>query len=66
MNGRTGGGLGEDLDGSNTNQPYPAYRYYERRQCERRLRSDRRGPLRWDPKAKERQRRGGEDRRRLG
>lgn len=39
--------------------------YYERRQGERRAGNDRRGPLRWDPRADEKERRSGLDRRRL-
>ncbi len=39
--------------------------YYERREYERRERIDRRGPLRWDPLAKEKQRRAVSERRRL-
>ncbi len=47
-------------DGSSLNRFY-----YERRQCERRVRIDRRGPLRWDPRAKAKQRRASSERRRL-
>lgn len=39
--------------------------YYERRRYERRAGADRRGDLRWDPRAKEKERRSGNDRRRL-
>jgi hypothetical protein len=39
--------------------------YFERREYERRERIDRRGPLRWDPRAKTKQRRAGGERRRL-
>ncbi|HEX7044539.1 MAG TPA: hypothetical protein VF203_07985 [Burkholderiales bacterium] len=37
---------------------------YERRRGERRSGTDRRGVLRWDPRAAERERRSGRDRRR--
>lgn len=37
----------------------------ERRRYERRAGTDRRGVLRWDPRAKEKERRSGDDRRRL-
>ena len=39
-------------------------RFYERRRGERRSGTDRRGVLRWDPRAAERERRSGRDRRR--
>lgn len=37
----------------------------ERRRFERRMGADRRGPLRWDPHAQEKERRSGMDRRRF-
>lgn len=55
--------MNEDFDDT-AGWGYPLNQYYDRRRYERRVRCERRGPLRWDPKAKEKQRRNGEGRRR--
>jgi hypothetical protein len=54
--------MGEDWDtGQYEDQPDT---YHERRRYERRAGADRRGDLRWDPRADEKERRSGNDRRR--
>lgn len=52
--------MNEDTDGKR----YRPDAYYERRQHDRRSGEDRRGVLRWDPRAAEKERRSGDDRRR--
>ncbi len=60
-----GRAMGEDESSEANNLEHPPQMYHERREYARREGSDRRGPLRWDPRATEKQRRGDDDRRRL-
>ncbi|GEM_PF-7010301 len=57
--------MGEGWDDSTGDREQRRPIYYERRRQDRRRGVDRRGSLRWDPRADEKERRSGIDRRRL-